>query len=213
MLAELKRDLRLLKFIPQFKLNIIMSFVVFLVGIPMVIIACADSTQVGVMYMLLGATLIQSNLYSLLRVDIVAASHRRRYIDGLVADVVVFAGSVVSYVAVAVRMAVGMKISGEDFRYAMVVAILILVVEIIYCGVAYKSWVVSSIAFFAIIMRVFMSTPRELIKNLPDVGIGVIIVVGAVVVLFANVAACVIRKALYRKSMTFGKNFNMQKRV
>lgn len=211
MLAEIKRDLRLLKYIPQFKLNIIMSAIVFLMGIPMLLIAKVDNMQAGVMYMLLGFTLIQSNLYTLLRVDMVASSDRRRYIDGLVADVVLMVGSAVSYIVIAVRMAVGMKLTGTDFRYAMVVAILIMIVEILYCGTAYKGWWISSIVFFVVVMWLLMSTPRELIKSLPDIGMGMIIVIGGVAVALANVVACVTRKALYRRPMTFGKNMNLNK--
>lgn len=211
MLAEIKRDLRLLKYIPQFKLNIIMSAIVFLMGIPMLLIAKVDNMQAGVMYMLLGFTLIQSNLYTLLRVDMVASSDRRRYIDGPVADVVLMVGSAVSYIVIAVRMAVGMKLSGTDFRYAMVVAILIMIVEVLYCGTAYKGWWISSIVFFVVVMWLLMSTPRELVKSLPDIGMGMIIAIGAVVILITNVVACVIRKALYRRPMTFRKNIDINK--
>lgn len=213
MLAEIKRDFRLLKYIPQFKMNIIMSVVVFLMGIPMMILAKEDMVQVGVMYLLLGATLIQSNLYTLLRVSMVSSSHRRRSLDGVAANLILIVGSVLAYVLLSIRMAIGMKISGTDYRPAMIVAIMIMVIEIIYCSIAYKGWLVSSIVFFIVVMWLMMSSPQELIKTLPEVGIGVIIVIGAVVILLANVAACLIRKALYRRAMTFGKNLDMQKRL
>lgn len=211
MLAEVKRDFRLLKYIPQFKLNIIMCIVVFLIGIPMMLLAKADSMQVSVMYLLLSFTLVQSNLYSLLRVDMVASSDRRRFIDGFVADVIIAVGSAVAYIVISVRMAVGMKLSGTDFRYALVVAILMMVVEIIYCSVAYKGWWLSSIVFFVVVMWLMMSSPEKLVGGLPDVGMGVIIVIGAVTILLANVVSCIIRKMLYRKTMTFGKNINLNK--
>lgn len=211
MLAEIKRDFRLLKYIPQFKLNIVMCVIIFLMGIPMMLLAKANSMQVSVMYLLLSFTLVQSNLYSLLRVNMVAASDRRRFIDGFVADLIIAVGSAVTYIVVSARMAVGMKLSGIDFRYALVVAILMMVVEIIYCGVAYKGWWISSIVFFVVVMWLMMSSPQELLEGLPDIGMGVLIALGAIVVLLANVASCIIRKVLYRRSMTFGKNINLNK--
>lgn len=213
MLAEIKRDFRLLKYVPQFKANVIMSIVIFVIGIPMLFLPNTAS-RISVMYLLLGATLLQSNFYTLLRVDMISASHRKKYIDGLIANMILIVGTVIAYTLVSVRMAT-MRVSEADAdpRKAMISAILIMVIEIIYCGIAYKCWWLGSGVFFVVTMMLLMTPPQELIGTLPDIGMGAIIAIGAVAVMLANVISCVLRKVLYRRAMTFQKNINTQKKL
>lgn len=213
MLAEIKRDFRLLKYVPQFKVNVIMSIVIFVIGIPMLFLPNTAS-RISVMYLLLGATLLQSNFYTLLRVDMISASHRKKYIDGFIANMILIVGTVIAYTLVSVRMAT-MSVSEADAdpRKAMISAILIMVVEIIYCGIAYKCWWLGSGVFFVVTMVLLMTPPQELIGTLPDISMGAIIAIGAVAVILANVISCVLRKVLYRRAMTFQKNINTQKKL
>ena len=200
MMQDLKTSWKLLKYTYQFKMNIAVAILFMVLGV-IWLLNGPRGLYVAALYVYIGPCMLVQLTYNLLYANMVATSTVKKALDGTFPNVVGLLGSLLGYAFAVVYMIIFSNIYPEDEMSGgnmLVVIGLIMLVTIIYYGVAYKWFVVSTILFgfclavtLAFGMALFIYSGME-ISLLQGTLIGLGIVVGA------NILSVLIRKALYK---------------
>lgn len=206
MMKEIKRAIRLTRYGHGLVSNILGGIAILLIGlICLTAIDVYSAQMIGIICLVLGPIMILQVLYSLLYVNMVAASPRRRVVECVIPDIMNIVGCVGGFVALelsTIYKVNKLPMQTDDTVEMMVVVAIGLALLLIVYAVAYKYFVVGYIIFFFVFLGTYiLGTALVMVFDFP------LNMVGASAISFGIIAlgialAAFIRRKVYKKALS-----------
>lgn len=207
MMKELKRNLKLMKYGYSVKTNIICMVIVLLCGSVELLIPSADSWVLGSYFLTMAPVFLMQLIIFMLPCGIVGSSPNRRFIETKMMDIVQFVIAMGSYLlslSIALVQIHNQPESEAAYAKAILAAGFLTPLLIIYFTTSYKMMFVSTVLFVISITAAFngFRIAERFMGMTFSFKLNTAIVMGFLFVLAGLVLSAVLRRLLYKKSIS-----------
>lgn len=206
MMKDIKNCFKLLKYGYQAKTNAVCGLLFFAAGIFFIMVGY-EQLALCCVYLFLAIIFVTQSLYMMLFSEFVAASPNRKRVEFLYMDILNVLGGIVSSVSTLLLafLAKPDKLEGTSMESLLVVCGLMAIVLYCYMSFAFKSMFLGMVVFiisFLFIMNISSNRIGLLLTNVLEGKTAMAVVIFLVEVVVGIVMGHLIRKIMYRKSMS-----------
>ncbi|MBQ9140929.1 MAG: hypothetical protein IJX63_03945 [Lachnospiraceae bacterium] len=217
MLKDVKLGFKLLKYSYNFKTSMILTIIIFVLGLLLMMIE-PDTFVLFGLYSFIGVLIIVQMSTSLLYAQMFSASPKKKKLELTFSNAVTTAGAVIWYLFLTVLSQVFSyfrpQLRGE-YNVALIVIGIFMMICIIYYGACYKYFIVASIIFgitFGIVYSIGRTRLTIILMEQIGADFAVSFTIGLVIILISSGIACVMRRLLYKKPLSpNGMGANLRK--
>lgn len=220
MIKNFRKQIKIIKYGGDKKSSIAAAALFFLLGILFLIMMDSEGLVMGSLYIFAGLLMLLQVYNTLLSIGMVTASPKRRMLETWLIDILGVLTGICYYIFLLIVGVIKMYVSheaeavkqqyGTAFLFAGILGGWVLV----YCGMAWKSFLISVIVFsggFFVISSKFSAIINDT-ANLVNLGNGAIL--GFLAIVLGAVVGGIVRRLLYKRPMSkYAMGVNLRKQM
>lgn len=220
MIKNFRKQIKIIKYGGDKKSSIAAAALFFLLGILFLIMMDSEGLVMGSLYIFAGLLMLLQVYNTLLSIGMVTASPKRRMLETWLIDILGLLTGICYYIFLLIVGVIKIYVSheaeavkqqyGAAFLFAGILGGWVLV----YCGMAWKSFLISVIVFsggFFVISSIFSAIINDT-ANLVNLGAGAIL--GFLAIVLGAVVGGIVRRLLYKKPMSkYAMGANLRKQM
>lgn len=221
MIKNFRKQIKIIKYGGDKKSSIAAAALFFLLGILFLIMMDSEGLVMGSLYIFAGLLMLLQVYNTLLSIGMVTASPKRRMLETWLIDILGLLTGICYYIFLLIVGVIKIYLSHEaeavkqQYGIAFLFAGILGGWVLIYCGMAWKSFLISVIVFsggFFVISSKFSAIIENDKVMLVNLGTGAML--GFLAIVLGAVVAGIIRRLLYKKPMSkYAMGANLRKQM
>lgn len=216
MIKSFRKQTKLIKYGSNIKSSIAAAALFFLLGL-LFLIMDSEGLVIGSLYIFAGLLMLLQVYNTLLSIGMVTASPKRRMLETWLIDILGLLTGICYYIFLLIIAVIKMNLEDEAVKQQYGTAFLFAGIMggwvLVYCGMAWKSFLISVIVFsggFFVIFSGFSNAMEEGMSINPGIGA----MLGILAVVLGAVIAGIIRRVLYKIPVSkYAMGANLRKQM
>lgn len=219
MIKNFRKQIKLIKYGGDKKSSIAAAALFFLLGILFLVMMDSEGLIMGSLYIFSGLLMLLQVYNTLLSIGMVTASPKRRMLETWLIDILGLLTGICYYIFLLIIAMIKIHVADEADKQQYGIAFLFAGIlggwVLVYCGAAWKSFLISVITFSVGFFIIF-SKYNEIIANdkAMPVNLGIGAILGFLAIVLGAVLGGIIRRLLYKKPMSkYAMGANLRKQM
>lgn len=216
MIKSFRTQIKLLKYGSSIKSSIATAVLFWLLGIAFLVMD-SNAFILGGLYMLAGLLMLLQIHNTLLGIGMVTASPKRRMLETWMIDILSLLMGICYYIFLVIVEMIKMHLAAGDMKQQYGTALVFAGIMggwiLVYCGLAWKSFLISMVVFTGGFFLIFIKFDEAINEGM-SINLGTGVLLGFLAVVLGAAVAGIIRRIFYKKPISkYAMGANLRKQM